>query len=178
MDTNLVCHCEEYNEYIDSHHNHVITGNLDIITNQPIQSLLRKGLNYREKSPINKDITLTSITTSIESYINNIYQEVKLPITAFMQWKTEIINKVVSIINNKPTYPISKILDNSDNKTYLEDFQNKFVLVPIDKASNNVSIICKLYYLEVLKEEILNRGNVVEVINTEDFILTEAKTFS
>ena len=154
MDPDLICHCKEYSEFIDNHHNHVITGNLNIITNLPIQSLLCKGLNYREKSPIQKDITLTSIINSIDIYISKIYQEIKLPITAFIPWKTEIIKKVMAVITKTSTYPIRKILDNIKNKLYIKDIHSKFFLVPIDKASNNISIICKKYYVQVLKEEI------------------------
>ena len=32
--------------------------------------------------------------------------------------------------------------------------QKEFVLTPIDKASNNVLIICKRYYVEVVLKEI------------------------
>ena len=40
-------------------------------------------------------------------------------------------------------------------------FQKKFVLTPIDKASNTVSISCKRYYVEVVLKEIgiLGSGN-------------------
>ena len=175
MDPDLICHCKEYSEFIDNHHNHVITGNLNIITNLPIQSLLRKGLNYREKSPIQKDITLTSIINSIDIYISKIYQEIKSPITAFIPWKTEIIKKVMAVINKTSTYPIKKILDNIKNKSYIKDIHSKFVLVPIDKASNNISIICKIYYVQVLKEEITNSGNFQPVNNTKESVLTDAK---
>ena len=106
MDPDLICHCKEYSEFIDNHHKHVITGNLNIITNLRNQSLLRKGLNYREKPPIQKDITLTSFINSIDIYISKIYQEIKSPITAFIPWKTEIIKKVMVVINKTSTYPI------------------------------------------------------------------------
>ena len=36
---------------------------------------------------------------------------------------------------------------------YLQDLQSKYVIVPIDKAANNISIICKRFYvLRLLKE--------------------------
>ena len=33
-------------------------------------------------------------------------------------------------------------------------FQHKFVLVPADKAVNNVIVVCKKYYLEVVLSEL------------------------
>ena len=35
------------------------------------------------------------------------------------------------------------LLDLEYGKKYLEDFQNRFVSVPADKASNNVLTLCK-----------------------------------
>ena len=42
---------------------------------------------------------------------------------------------------------------------YLESFHSKYVLTPIDKASNNVAVICKRYYAEVILKEIGILGN-------------------
>ena len=38
----------------------------------------------------------------------------------------------------------------------LEEIKKKFVLVPVDKASNNIGFVCKKFYLEVLRREILS----------------------
>ena len=37
---------------------------------------------------------------------------------------------------------------------YLHEFQCKFVLVPADKAANNVIVVCKKYFLEVVLREL------------------------
>ena len=37
---------------------------------------------------------------------------------------------------------------------YLHDFQRQFVLVPADKAANNVILVCKKYYLDVVLYEL------------------------
>ena len=47
-----------------------------------------------------------------------------------------------------------KILDREDVKRYLEKFQKDFVLVPTDKASNNISIVCKRFYILTLLKEV------------------------
>ena len=39
---------------------------------------------------------------------------------------------------------------------YLKEFQKHFVLVPADKAKNNVLIVCKQYYLDVVTREFCN----------------------
>ena len=37
---------------------------------------------------------------------------------------------------------------------YLEDLHNQFVLVPADKAANNVIIVCKKYYMEMVLDKL------------------------
>ena len=83
----------------------------------------------------------------------------------------------MAVINKTSTYPIKKIPDNIKNKSYIKDIHSKFVLVPIDKASNNISIICKKYYVQVLKEKITNSGNFQPVNNTKESVLTDSKLY-
>ena len=47
-----------------------------------------------------------------------------------------------------------KILDNEDVKKELKALQKCFVLVPIDKASNNIAFICKQHYASVIRAEL------------------------
>ena len=39
-------------------------------------------------------------------------------------------------------------------KKYLDIFHKRLVLVPADKAGNNVLIVCKKYYIEVMLKEL------------------------
>ena len=75
------------------------------------------------------------------------------------------------------------ILKDENVVRYLQDQHNRYVIVPIDKAANNISIICKRFYvLQLLKKvgaiggvdptyEISNT-NPVDLIN-EDVMLCE-----
>ena len=47
-------------------------------------------------------------------------------------------------------------------KKYLTTLQKNFMLVPIDKASNNIAIICKRFYGKIILKEIggLDVGNL------------------
>ena len=42
---------------------------------------------------------------------------------------------------------------------YLKQLHKTYVFVPIDKAGNNIAIICKRYYVEVILKEIGQIGN-------------------
>ena len=51
-------------------------------------------------------------------------------------------------------HPTGKVLQNADMKACLSDLHSKYVFVPVDKAPNNVIIICKRYYIETLIKEL------------------------
>ena len=46
------------------------------------------------------------------------------------------------------------ILNTNNVKDYIYEMHKKFVISPIDKASNNFAIICKKFYLEVIQGEL------------------------
>ena len=54
--------------------------------------------------------------------------------------------------NLKP--PTGKVLQNADIKACLSDLHSKYVVVPADKAPNNIIIICTMYYIEILIKEL------------------------
>ena len=67
-------------------------------------------------------------------------------------------------------------LQDEEVQTALKDLHDKFVVVPIDKASNNVAIICKRFYIQKLLDEVgvpgdssptykLSNQNPADIIN-------------
>ena len=46
------------------------------------------------------------------------------------------------------------VLKSKVHLDYLNNLHSKFVLVPADKAGNNVIVVCKKYYLEVVIKEL------------------------
>ena len=39
-------------------------------------------------------------------------------------------------------------------KKGVQEFHRKFVLAPADKAANNILVVCKMYYMNILKQEL------------------------
>ena len=92
-------------------------------------------------------------------------------------WKDTVMNKVDakieslrSSMNLRRTNPV---LQQSDVQEYLDQLHKQFVVVPIDKASNNLAIICKRFYAEVLLKEIGKLGGVSETYVPADSTLAE-----
>ena len=57
--------------------------------------------------------------------------------------------------------PKCKFLDQPDVKNILHKLHANYVLVPADKAANNVIIVCKKYYIDTLVKELgINNVNI------------------
>ena len=55
----------------------------------------------------------------------------------------------------KHTFQMAKpTLYDDEVKKCLEELHKNFVIVPIDKASNNIAIICKIFYISKILDEL------------------------
>ena len=75
---------------------------------------------------------------------------------SIIQDERKNLNKFKQKVKPKPTIPV---LIYSDVKMHLEKLHWKFVIVTIDKASDNFGFICRKYYIFKLFAEVtLNRN--------------------
>ena len=84
------------------------------------------------------------------------------------EWKDQIKELVVECISSlkeKIRSPKQKILNDPDVKDTLRRLHDDFVLVPADKAANNVIVVCKKYYIETLIKGI----NTTNIPSTDSF---------
>ena len=155
----IPCHCSEYdNSFIDPNCKHVLTGDLNIIKNNKLRKLLSKGPKYREPDSINWNLAKIVIDASLDSYIEHLAKIKGVSRPYFSNWKHTILENV----DSKVTYFSPRIrkretvsvLDDISVKNELKTLRNNFILVPIDKASNNVSLICKQHYATLIKTEV------------------------
>ena len=67
----------------------------------------------------------------------------------------------ISSLKEKIRSPKQKILSDPDVKDTLRKLHDDFVLVPADKAANNVIVVCKKYYIKTLIKELgINTTNI------------------
>lgn len=171
-----VCDCEQYDNNFKSH-GHIYTGNLSIIDNLQLRNLLSKGLNYREPPNTNKNTAIKNIKLSLDSYIDKVSSKEKIPIESFLPWKLEICKLVQNKLNDIFCPQSKAVLSIPDNFNDLVGLQEKWVFVPTDKASNNISIICKKFYMETLDQEIYSSGNFLKENTNVDTILDNHANF-
>ena len=152
------CDCREYDDAYKVH-DHVFTGNLNIIDNLELRSLMKKGLNFREIPAANKNKVHTSIVNSIDSYICNTSTKTNIPVINFQPWKIELLAKIDNRLKQLDCYRYNNILNKPNNLNNLTQLQQKWVFTPTDKAANNITIVCKKHYMETLDNEIISSGN-------------------
>ena len=97
--------------------------------------------------------------------------------------KEKVVDKIRKLKISRRPQPTKPILKDENVVRYLQDLHNRYVIVPIDKAANNISIICKRFYVLRLLKEVgaigdvdptyeISNTNPVDLIN-EDVMLCE-----
>ena len=159
-DSNSIsCNCSNYsNDFIDPNRGHVLTGNLQIIKNNKLRKLISKGPKFREPCKIDWNIAKDIIREGVEDYLKTLKAVKKVDISFFENWKQTLFKmideKIKSLSDRIIIRDIKSVFDDPAAKAELKRLQSHFVIVPIDKASSNVSFICKQHYATVIKNEL------------------------
>ena len=150
------CDCEN-SQFNDEHHKHIVTGDLRIIQNNKLRKLISKGPNYREPRFLNYEKCLTTIKTNLNEFSKQLIHKYKLQKGSLDDWENniiEILNVKISQLKTKiKPHQVKPILKDPVVLKCLDELHSKYVFVPIDKAANNIAIVCKKFYiLRLLKE--------------------------
>ena len=167
-------------------HGHVITGDLRIVRNRKLRRLLEKGPKYREQNNIDWHLNKKILTKAVDDYARNWSKREGCHVSALEAWSETvklIISNRISNLEHRSFRPCHKILEDPHIKAYLTELQSKYVLVPADKAGNNIIFVCKYYYVHTLMEELginsrTNRNStyVTQDRTVDDIIQTHVTT--
>ena len=99
------------------------------------------------------------ISNSIDLYAEQWSKREQVDLKYLSEWKEQIKELVVECVSSLKEMiqsPKQKILSDT-----LKRLHDDFVLVPADKAANNVTVVCKRYYIETLIKELgINTTNI------------------
>ena len=88
----------------------------------------------------------------------NVYYRKKKLKKEFIEWKRKILqvvdNKIISLKHWIKVHKTNPVLKQDAVIEYLNELYEKYVVVSIDKAANNIAINCKNYYVTVILKEI------------------------
>jgi hypothetical protein len=122
---------------------HIITGDFDIINDKKIRNLFLKGPKYRIPSDIDFNACRSLIAESTEDFSVKWCRRENADSNALNTWKHKVFNIIESRIEfyrgNEHLLPPRLTLRHL-RKDILA-FHSKFLLVPADKATNNIIIV-------------------------------------
>ena len=161
---NLPCDCEN-SPFKDNYHGHIVTGDLRIIKNNKLRKIICKGPKFRETKPISFEYAKNNISNGLNDCIRSWCDKKGIPEESLTEWKNTVMEEITDRIRDLESTSILHkqsftSLNNMVVKQALNDLHDNYVCTPIDKASNNVAIICKKIYLSTLVTELgLNESN-------------------
>ena len=152
-----LCKCSNYpSSFVDTHHGHIFTGNLNVIKNGKLRQLMNYGLNYHEQQPPDKEKVISSVKSALDRYINNVSNKLSKCKVFFQAWKSQVLSKVSDKLYKCKGYKYNNLLNQASVKKALSELHDDFAVIPVDKSGNNIALVCKKYYLDVMTEEITN----------------------
>jgi len=148
------CSCDK-SPFKDPIIGHVVTGDLSIVQNRKLRNLMCKGTNFRECEKFLKKDLISSIEKDLDDHISKQSKKKKLPENTFQLWKLELMSKITSSLDHTQSRKTAKpILKDPQVIKDLRKLHSEYVFTPTDKASNNVSIVCKHFYHMMLQDEL------------------------
>ena len=124
---------------------HIITGNLKIISDSRIRSIISKGAKCRFPAHIDFTKCREAIAKTLNDYCTRWCEREHVESYAFNNWKLnifQIIDKRISFyLNNLDLLPPKPKVSFRHLKQGIQEFHRKYGLVPADKAANNVVVV-------------------------------------
>ena len=139
---------------------HVVTGDLNIVENHSLRNLLMKGPKYRENRSFNWKYNFKLVMDSVEEYARGWAKQEGVEADTLSEWIKSIrhlLKRRIYMVSRSMNTDAKSIFSDAKVIKHLTDLHDRFVLVPADKASNNIVFVCKAYFYSCLSKE-LNIG--------------------
>ena len=138
--------------------------------------IFKYGSKFRLTPRFNVDKIKNDIKNSVNEYVDKLSYKLRVHCGYFSEWKTllfDLVNsKIAQTIN---IFPRTTNITSFKNK--LQIIQDKYVIMPVDKAGSNFGFICKKYYAEVLQSEIINSNTFELSVNNLNAIKNTCYNF-
>ena len=129
------------------------------------------GPKYRFPSHIDFNRCREEIASALNDFGNRCCKRESVECNALKEWKQSIFNIVGKRIkfyshntNLLPTKPKPSF---RHLKQGIQEFHRKYVLVPADKAANNIGVVFRLHYINTLKQD-LNGTKAYKETSTDE----------
>ncbi len=126
---------------------------------------------------------LEEIKSGLDEYIRTWSRKENKNARLLNEWKRAVLDlvetKIIHLKNGKfkSIMKPRRVLDTKEAKDELERLQKNYVLVPTDKASNNISFICRKFYIEKILEEV-SKDTYEKVHDTSDVVVNRLENLA
>ena len=133
------CDClDNYAEFVYQPHGHVHTGKLDIVKNDELRNVMSMGAKFRLTPSVSRKKIMSTLEESIINLRDKLQNRSKAARGSFKMW-FDILHK--RLIKRCKTLTSSCLASNNifekpEVNEYLNLLHDRFVIVPVDKASN------------------------------------------
>ena len=166
----MCCNCSK-SKYCYEPAGHVITGDLRIIRDAKLRSIIEKGPSFREQNYIDWNINKNLYKEAVAKYKRKWSWKERVDNRALNEWECKVNECIEKRIRSLKSRHINRrkkhVLKSEKHLRSLQELHSMYVLVPADKASSNIIVVCKKYYLEVVLGEV-NDSTTYEHV-TEDY---------
>ena len=165
------CTCSS-SPYLYSPAGHVVTGDLNIVENEQLKNILAKGPKYREPKSFSWKYNFKLIMDSVEDYARRWASQEEEETNSLSEWVKSfrsLLKRRISKLQHKMSSKAKPVLNSNNVASSLSSLHDKYVVVPVDKASNNIAFVCKTYYINCLLDELGlndNKGNPTYTLTT------------
>ena len=122
-----------------------------VVGNDKLSQLLGKDPNYREAQTINFTKCKKEIEWALASSIESLAPKYSIAPEELSVWKDKVMHLVgsrIDLLKSKVAVSQTKpFLQNQDVTSALANLHDKFVIIPIDKATKNIAIVWNVFTL-------------------------------
>ena len=139
---------------------HIVTGDLNIIDHENLRNVISHGPKFREPQRINWSYNFKLIMDAVEDYARAWVKredssEGKLDtLSEWVKAIRSLVQRRIHNLKNRVNSRPKSVFKDKDAIKCLSTLHDKYVIVPADKAPNNVVFVCKSYYYECLIKEL------------------------
>ena len=148
------CSCKA-SEFYYNPAGHIITGYLNIVRICKLRDILSKGPNDRKSRYFTWKQNSKLILDSVEEYARRWGKQEDVEVDTLSELVKSVmplVNKRFSVLSRTMSRRHELVFDDPDVSAELAEIHEKFVVVPADKASNNIVFVCKTHYINCLME--------------------------
>ena len=156
LEAPCLCDKEELKCHADRYHGHVCTGDLSIVKNHIVRTLMSKGTRFRQTTDDSIEAAALECMTSVQNFIRDVVTKSHPELAAqfYSAMHSEMTHLHSKCMAYKKKNVLSQIQDFEKTQKECKELKKRFVITPVDKAGSNFALTCPKFYILTLNNEL------------------------